>query len=168
MAFVFKAKIDNVAAVMRKLEGLRKGVQNRIVRPAITKASRVVRAEAKRRAPKDTGALRRSLAAVVRVGRRTGNVYAVIGPETGVKRNKKTGETSATGFGKWLAKKGLSDSVSPAHTAHFSELGTAHEPPRPWLRPALAATRQEVGAIIRNEIRAGLAKYHERQRQRAK
>lgn len=162
MAVFAKVELHGVAEVLRKLEGLKQGARNRIARPALTKAARVVAKEAKRRAPKDTGALKRSLTAVIRASRRTGRVYALIGPATETQRDKKTGEKVKSAFGKWLEKRGLKN--KPAWTAHFSELGTVREPPRPWLKPALLSQRSEVSAIIRREILVGLAKYHERKR----
>lgn len=152
-------KLTGVADLVRTLNSLKRGVRNKISRGPLAKAGRAVAKEAKSRAPVDTGALRRSLTSVVRTGR--SGVYVMVGPETGTKKNKRTGITSKTAFGKWLDNQGIKN--RPANYAHLVEFGHAGPhpaPPRPFFRRAIEASKSKVIAILREGIKENLAKYY--------
>jgi len=70
--------------LMRTLQLMKASHQRKVLRPAIRAAAAEVRKKAKAMAPRGkTGLLKKSIASVVRTSR-AGNVYAVIGPRTGM------------------------------------------------------------------------------------
>lgn len=186
MPFQIQVQVAGLRPLLRKLDDLKRGARNRILRPAIAKAARIIVKQAKRNAPKDSGALRRSLTSVIRIGRKSGQIYAVIGPETGERKDRQ-GSRSKTRFGKWLAGQGIPN--RPANYAHLVEFGRASvsvqskkvlasdgvfygrsvraSEPRPFLRPALLSKQSEVRSVLKVEIWAGLKKHYAKARARA-
>ncbi len=158
--------------MLRTLDGIKRGHRNKIVRPTLAKAARVVVKDARKRVPKDTGALRRSLTSIIRTSK-SGNLYAVVGPETGIKKDRKTGAKTKTAFGKWLEKQGIEN--RPANYAHLVERGHVAAgwnkgravPPHPFLKPALTASMAEIRQIIRDGLREGLVAYYAKASTRA-
>lgn len=142
--FSARAEITGLGQLLAKLDGLKRGARNRILRPALAAAARgvVKRAKLNIRATlrRRTGLLARSVSAAVRTGKRAGTVYAVVGPRKGLRQTYNGRPVDPTNYG------------------HFSEFGTVKEPARPWLRPALESSRGEIRAAMAERIRGGLAK----------
>lgn len=62
------------------------------------------------------------------------------------------------------AGKGQQGGLPPSARWHFVELGTAHMPAEPFLRPALDANAQRVVDVLRDEVAKGIARALKRQR----
>jgi hypothetical protein len=75
-----------------RINSLKLGVRNTILRKAIRAGSKSVREAAKRFAPKDSGILAGSISVRIGTNRKTGAVYAVVGPRRGVQKRRKRGE----------------------------------------------------------------------------
>lgn len=93
---------------LRQLPGK---LQRRILRPAMTKATKPILMAVKRLAPRDTGMLRKSITRKV-VTYKSGTLVAVIGPDT-----KHRVEATRRGRSKPMV-------VNPAKYAHLVEFGT--------------------------------------------
>lgn len=82
---------------------------------ALRKAAKPIQRDMKRFAPKDSGALRKSIATKIKISKRTGNVYAIVGV-----RNK----FATTSSGK-IAKRGESFAKLPNLYAKVIEFGAS-------------------------------------------
>ena len=92
--------------------GLRNGMKNSAVRPAVKFALTPVVQEARRRAPKDTGLLKKSIGKLVKTDRR--GILGLVGPRVGDKYRIPVGKT----------RDGKTRYKNPSKYAHFVELGT--------------------------------------------
>jgi len=127
--------------LLRKLQRLPDAVQRRILRPAVNKALTPINRDAKRRAPKETGLLRRSIGKKVKVYKRTGVVWGAVGIRKGYKTQLPDGS--------WR---------NPEMYAALVERGTRTTRAQPFLRPAMDANRERALSILADAVRAGLAK----------
>ncbi len=137
------ATITGQRKLDRKLRRLDRKVQRKFQRRALRAAAKIVHADAKARAPKRSGIMARQLK--VRTGRtRRGQASVLV--RTGTR--KEMGNIPNTPKGGYY----------PAHV----ELGTKKRPAKPFLRPALAAKRDEAIMAYRqslwNDIRSEAAK----------
>jgi HK97 gp10 family phage protein len=124
------------------------------MRVALTKASRLVVADAKQRTPVRTGTLKKSLRAKVKTYVNRGTVVAIIGPSRSAMAQADFGDG-----------KGI-QTLRPAKYSHLVEFGTASKgvrynpgavqepgnPPKPFLRPALESTKGAVRAKYSAEL----------------
>jgi HK97 gp10 family phage protein len=78
---MIRAKIVKKVDWNSVLTGLKRSLQNKILRPAITKTARIAAKDMKTIAPVRTGALRISLSQKVKTAR-TGGIFAIIGPRS--------------------------------------------------------------------------------------
>jgi HK97 gp10 family phage protein len=117
-------KIRGAAQLNAALLELSAEVAGRLGQNAVRAGARVVAAEAKRRVPVESGALKRSIKVFTESKREAGKRTAYAG--------------TRLFYGK------------------FSEFGTAHEPARPWLRPALDEGGQQAVDKIAANLRAGI------------
>ncbi len=137
MAGAVSIKLLGDKALERKLKGLVPALQKKIVRKAMREAIRPVAADAKANAPVLSGLTQLSLKVMARKYR------------------------DRTKFGVKVSTEGLAG--VPIYYASFNELGTSHQPARPFMRPALNSNRatsteilkREVGAAIEAEARRG-------------
>lgn len=129
--------------LIKKLKGLSTATQKKIVRPSVTKAVRVIAKDAKGRAPKDTGLLKKSIGQRVKTYR-SGNISGIVGPRSGFKRTVEID-------GKAVIK-------NPTKYSHLVEFGTSRKAARPFLRPALEAKKSEAVRIMTTEINANIKK----------
>jgi HK97 gp10 family phage protein len=116
-------------------------------------------------APKRTGALRESIGAIVKTNKRTGDTFAVVGPRRGYYRGGAIIGKGADGRGADV----------PANYAHLVEFGHHAVTPKkgttrrkktatslgfiaakPFMRPALTASRSAVGDELVKGVKAGL------------
>jgi HK97 gp10 family phage protein len=104
--FRFEILDDPVA----RMQGLRQGARNVILRKAVRAAAKPVREAVKRHAPRQSGTLAGSISVRIGTNRKTGAVYAVVGPRRGYQR-KSRGEILSYG--------------KPTKYAHLVEFGTA-------------------------------------------
>lgn len=129
-------------ALLRKFEALPVKLQKKHGWNAMLKAGRRVVRAAKKRVPKNTGQLKKSLGMKRKLYRRSGTIVAIVGPRTGFR---------AVVNGK---------PHDPAKIAHLVELG--HAGPhaasaKPFLRPAMDETAQSNVVLIASELTKGLA-----------
>ncbi|MCP4617177.1 MAG: hypothetical protein GY844_12190 [Bradyrhizobium sp.] len=133
--------LEGHGRLLRKLRRLPQTVQRRVMRPAVSKALTPVNRDAKRRAPRATGLLKKSIGKKVKVYRHSGTVWGAVGVRRGYKARMPDGRYR-----------------DPDKYAHLVELGTQHSPAQPFLRPAMDANRERALAILADTVRAGLAK----------
>lgn len=159
------------------LRSLPAAVESRVLASAIAVAARPIVNAAKAKAPVRTGALKKSITAVVRRYPRTGTVMAVIGPDTGYYSG-----------GKKLKKLGNAKGADrPANYAHLVEFGhysrvssgefggfakgakrrksatgrVAQEArsfilPKPFLRPAVMSATPAASAALASGVEKGM------------
>lgn len=163
MGYAIKGKLDGLEQTLRKLRGLKQAMQNRIMRKAVTAASREVQGEAKARAPVgETKLLRRSMGTVVKTYRGKNVVVAIVGPRTGFQRDRKGGKRQTA-----LGAKFKATGHNPSKIAHLVERGhkirrkkggpilgvvRAHEFMRPAFERTKARAEVIVGRVIRDEL----------------
>lgn len=154
--------MDEIRATLRKLP---EETQKKVMAVALRRATGPLIAAAKANVPRRTGALRDSIAAVVKKGSRGGS-YVVVGPARGYFSGGKR-------LGKGESAKGAD---APANYGHLVEFGHHAVSPgkgtsrrkktantirfiaaRPFLRPALASSQSAVGDQLAAGIAAGIA-----------
>ncbi len=166
MPFTIRVELQGLQEAISSLQGLKRSVRNRILKKAITKAVQPITKDAKARAPRRSGALRKSIYYKVVSYRRNGTVAGVIGPRKG--------------FARVLDGK----RIDPVYYAHLVELGrkgvsvkkvkvlsdgtrfygstVAAVAPQRFLQQAWAAGSQRAAAtfaaIVAEEIRKEAAK----------
>lgn len=124
-------KISGIPAIQKKFEALPGRMQKKLLRSAMTKAARIVAADAKARVPVRTGALRKS----IRVA--------------GLAGGKAAGLT-ARGGGKAAPVGKRVRALEPY--AHIIEKGRKGQKAQPFLRPALDAKELQVRALIADDV----------------
>ena len=136
----FGVLLEGEKALARTLERLEARTQKKIVRPAVKSALSPITKAAKRKAPVETGLLKKSIGNKVKTYR-SGVVWGGVGPRVGFKTEMPDG-----GY------------RNPVKYAHLVELGTKHSPAQPFLRSALDEQRAAALAILATKIRAGIEK----------
>jgi HK97 gp10 family phage protein len=168
VAFAIKGTFTGLDDVFKRLGHLNRTVRNRILRAAINEATKPLLDDAKQRAPRQSGLLRKSLGRKVKTYRASGVVVAIIGPRSKPSfkrqvtvRDKRTGKTR-------------SEYRNPVKYAHLQEQGrkavrvkrgrvlgrkgvyfgkqAAAALPRPFLRPAFAAGKARAEQTMRRRI----------------
>lgn len=147
------------------LKTLQASTQRQVMRPAIRSGLVPINKEAKRLVPKQSGALKKSIAAKVAYSRRTGQVVGMVGVRHNHKSNGKIPNLYAqrVEFG-WdhksqaaRARKGRKyPAFNAPEEAKRAELGTASRRPRPFLRPALQSQRNAAFARMSSKARSQL------------
>lgn len=160
-------KIEGLDEIRNVLKTLPQELQDKVMRVAVGRAARPLVSAAKLFAGRSakTGALRESIGAIVKKGKR-GGVYAVIGPRHGYYRSGKA-------LGAGADKRGAADPGNYGHLVEFghhvvapvkgtsrrnknamaAKSGTTWVTPRPFMRPALLAAHD---AII-DDMAAGIS-----------
>lgn len=150
MTWTIKGKIDGLSDVMKSLEGLKASVGRRILRKAITDATRPILKDAKSKCPRETGLLRKSLGRKTKVYRKSGVVVGIVGPRTGFKqmvtiKDRRTGKT-------------VEVLRNPTKYAHLVEYGTLKAAAKPFLRPAWTGNKSRAAELIATRVREEIAK----------
>lgn len=144
---------------------LKESLKRGVLRTAVTKGARPVAAAMRSRAPVRHRVLKNNIRVKVitsglkRVAKTGGGyktvktgktieVRAMIGPT-----NKKVAVPAGVVDGSRTSK-----IVNASRYAHLVEFGTAHSKAQPFMRPAVAATKNQALAIVGREIKAGIAK----------
>ena len=130
MAGAVSIKLLGDKALERKLKRLAPALQKKIVRKGMREAIKPVAADAKANAPVFSGLLQLSIKVKARKFR---------------DRNK---------FGVKVSTEGLAG--VPIFYGSFNELGTRHQPARPFMRPALNSNRETSTGILKREIGSGV------------
>ena len=128
---MFDIALSGDKKLERRLVALGAKVSVRIMRSALNRAMTPILKDMRRRCPVRTGALKRSLGKKVVVRRRSGTVWAGIGPRKG-----------------WPSE--------PGNYVRLVEFGTANAPAHPFMRPAMDAGRaramRQIASIVRAKI----------------
>jgi HK97 gp10 family phage protein len=130
--------ITGLKEINALLKELPEKAQERVIKSAVRSGAQVVRKEAKRLVPKDTGELERSIK--VQAGR----------------PRSKSKITFRVGFEK------TPDGRSPSRRAHLTEFGTSTQPAQPFMRPALDSKASEVINKMISAIGRGIAREAEK------
>ena len=163
----FNVTADGFRDVARNLEKLKRNVQRKVTRGAVTKAMRPVAKSAKANAKKikDTGLLSRSIGTRTKTYARSGVVISIVGAREGFRtRVKRKGwdNTTVDLFRKKKDGNLVEVWADPAKYAHLVELGTkphGNHPgaaPKPYLRPAIITNRISSVNIFRTAMFEGM------------
>lgn len=153
MADVLEARVEGLDAVLRKLTAVKDAVRKKALRAGVTKASRLAAKAAKARAPKVSGALKKSITQKVKTTPK-GAVLGRVGPKRGeVQPAKRPGRQGAV-------------AARPTRYAHLVEKGTGPSPARggatsrarPFLAPAWDEVKERAERIIADEVTAAVDK----------
>lgn len=149
-------KIEGLAELAKRLRELPSelsGKNGGPLRKAIGRASVVIRDEARRLAPVDTGNLRDNIIAVRKRKSPQGNEGYFI--EVRRKRRK----YANTRANRRKQRAGMTyESMGEAYYGMFIELGTAKMPAQPFLRPAFESKKVEAVEVFRAEFAKAIAK----------
>ncbi|MGY6085113.1 HK97-gp10 family putative phage morphogenesis protein [Stenotrophomonas sp. SM006] len=156
-----QVKIDGLDGLLRSLREAPKAIQGRAVQTGMRKGGNVIRDDARRRAPKESGFMasqivtrRANSRSRQRAGVGQGGEYFTVGVKTGrrrkyanTKRNRRRGRV-----GKVYEEAGW------AYYWRFVEFGTKKMRASPFLTPAGEAKGPEAAQVIINETWAALDK----------
>jgi HK97 gp10 family phage protein len=137
MPFAIKARFEGVQSAIQALDGLDKKIRRKGIRKAALAAGTIILKAAKGRVVKETGLLRKSLGKKVKVYTK-GVGVAVVGPRVGFKQE--------------VTRRGVKVWSNPVRYAHLVELGTGRTAAKPFLKPALDATRKQVEDAMKAAI----------------
>lgn len=151
-------RVDGLAALDSALGMLPKATARNVLRRTLDKAAQPIVAEAKRHAPVKTGTLRDSITASTRIKNKTGSAEYRSAMKAGLgkdaarsallaarRANKGQGSFAETYVGPSRGK-GV---IRYAHIVEFGSNGTA---PKPFMRPAWDATKDQALSIIKAEL----------------
>lgn len=131
---MFKAKANGLNELSRNIKKLKSEIRNRIVKKGLSAGARVVLAEAKRQAPKDSGLLETQ---VIQLRERNKTVVKIgVSQKLKYRRIKKFSQAISRRHGK-----GKRD--SNAFYWRFIELGTSKMPANPFLRRSFESKKEE-------------------------
>lgn len=155
------AGLDDLQAV---LQGVPQDLRGRILADGVRAGARPIRDGARRLAPRDTGALAKSIDIVVR--RYRGAAVAVVGPDRSYYRGRKRVKRGESARG----------AARPANYAHLVEFGhvavanrkgtslrkgtataLGYVPAKPFLRPAVLGAAGAAGDAIHRAVAEGVA-----------
>lgn len=166
--------------LIRTLDRLAASAVRRIVRPAVSRALVPLNKAMKRRAPVESGALKRSLGRKVKSYPRLGIVWGAVGPRSGY-AVRFQGRNRDPRYYAHLVEFGTAPhSMGEATKAHGEKHihrrakllakaqksgGRTHPgtPARPFARPAFDEARGAMETILNEQIRVNLAKWIEKE-----
>lgn len=122
----FTAHLEGSEQLNAALRGMRDRASGFTLQEAAREGAQVIADEASRQAPKDEGDLSEGIRARAAVRQQIGRARIDVGPTRDV------------------------------FYGMFSELGTSHEPAKPWLRPAFDAKREEATRVVREALKKAL------------
>ena len=143
-------RIDGLKELGEALKGLRLDMAQKAARQAVAAGAGVVRAQARKNAPKDTGNLEK---AIVMKRKRNTNLTEQYG--VSVRVGKKSDVTRA--------KQGKGALGKDAYYARFLEFGTVKMPAKPFLTPALSQNVQKATEAMKTRLAKRIAVYKARQ-----
>jgi HK97 gp10 family phage protein len=141
---------DELLKAMRQVEPK---LRKKHLRRAVTQGAAQVRNEVRRRAPVNTGRLKRNIISKGRRGKRT-YVKSSVFVRTAEREQEHDIST-----GQFMATTGKKESRSDPKDAYywiFIERGTKHRPATPFIRPAVAAKFKPVVNHVINETNKGI------------
>jgi hypothetical protein len=165
VAFAIQVKITGLQDSLKRLTSLDAKVRKKTLREALKAGAVELRKEARALAPVSTdprlvpGLLKASMGEKIKVYR-SGTVVAIIGPRSGFKKNKKTGQRERTAIGrraervagkKNLGKQALSQ--NPTQYAHLAGPGRKQTFMTDALANAQARAGEAIKAVIEEAVR---------------
>lgn len=145
-------KIEGLDDVLRRLNLLDKRLRGRASRNAASAGARVIRDEAKARAPVDTGLLKKNI--VIKKLRGRNKLEYMYG----VGYLSKQAQYSNTAANRRKGRVGESYWESGQFYAIFPEFGTSKMPAKPYLRPAFEAKKMEAVRVVEARLKEELDK----------
>lgn len=133
---VFEGRLTGAKQLHKNLEDLGSTKARAVVRRSLQSASSPPLKKAKQLVPKETGLLKKSLGKKPKTYRSSGTSMVIIGARVGF-HDPTTGR-------------------NPVKYAHLVELGTVHSAAQPFMRPALAYTKDESIRIFQSRASAGI------------
>ncbi len=159
-------QIDGLAAVQRKLEGMKVDVARKAGRAAATKAMRIVRDAAKRNAKsvddaKTSEQIAKNIAVTGRYDRRQNAIIAKVGVRGGARSFANTKSNVRAGRAGKSYKTGGSSGNPGGDTWYWRllEFGTSKMAARPFMRPALEQNVEKVVATFVSEMSAAVDRF---------
>jgi HK97 gp10 family phage protein len=147
-------KVEGLAELAKALKALPPEIAGKNggpLRKAIGRAAVVIRDDARRRAPVDTGNLRDNIVAV----RNRKSPQGTEGYYIEVRRKRR--KYANTRANRRKGRVGMNyETMGEAYYGMFVELGTAKMPPRPFLRPAFESKKVEAVETFRVELAKGI------------
>jgi HK97 gp10 family phage protein len=142
-------RLEGAQSLNALLDGLPKKIANKILREALKKGGKIIQADAKARAPVDTGLLRRSI--TVRKGKRKrkGSQSVVIFPDV----KKFEGKVNLGAGSNNRVTQSRGDFYAP-----YVEFGTSTRTAQPFMRPAFESKKAQALAIVRKEVTAAVTR----------
>lgn len=152
--------IENISlagseAVVAMLKALPDKIRTKVEREAIVKANKLLSGKIRSEAPRDSGALKRSVGAVVRKYDNGKIIVGVIGPRSdfagnvvvkGKRKKRKTFKKGGFGSKKTFRR--------PAKYAHMVEGGTKRgAKPNPFMQRSIEAVRGQIIRIFEDTVR---------------
>lgn len=149
--FIIRGELTGLRDALNSLKAVKRSAGSRILRKALSAASKPMLDTARQLVPRRTGLLRKSLGRRIKTYRSTGIVVVMIGPRTGFKRQIKGGRAARR-----ADVRGKQAYADPTHYAHLVERGTVRSRATPYLRPAFdqhkTAAEATVARIVREEL----------------
>ena len=125
-------EIKGLEGLIKTLNSLPDKLENKIIRAAVRKGANVVRDKARQNVPKDTGNLQKS---IITSGAKVSGKIA---------------------FRVSLKQRKTKNSKDPYY-GRFVEFGTSKMPAKPFMRPALDESENEVLDVVVNDIKSKLS-----------
>lgn len=147
-------KIRGLAAVQDQLKEISSEMSAKVLPQAMRASFKKVQRTARELAPVDSGDLRDAIR-ISSARPKTSRVdSAVVGIViAGMTAKAKQARVAAAAFNESQTKR-----LPPSRRWHFIELGTKHQAPRPFLRPALDQNAQAVVDDLAGQLRKKIAK----------
>lgn len=157
MANQIKFKIDGIDGIIRQLDAIERG-KNAAERTALRGGGAPIRVSAKKHAVKGKhGLLSKSIG--LNVKKVKGRLTARIGPRGGFEKIE--------GIYSRGKRKGQPRRFNPIYYSHLVEFGTSHSPAKPFIRPAIADSKDEVVSAMASAIEKHLIRKQARAAARA-
>lgn len=170
------AKIEGVAGLRSILDQLPKEIRLTVLAAAVAAAAVPVEAAAKNFASKRSGALRKSIRTVVRNSPSKSSAVAVVGPsrdyfrggrrlKNGANRNgaeRPANYAHLVEFGHAVRKPKKGRTIRKGNAAMPADGKLTWVPPRPFMRPAIAATKNLTSRALLDGAQRGIEKARDR------
>lgn len=154
MADSFSVSVKGLSDLKKKLDGMVDDMRRKALRSAVAAGARVIVLDARARAPKKTGDLKKSIGSrrdILESRKdyevRAVSVFKVKGVYGNNARNRQKGR---------VGKTYLQD--PPTFYWKFNELGTVRQPAKPFVEPALSQNIQRVTDAIKDRLADRIAK----------
>jgi len=159
-------RIDGLQDTLKHLDGLKRSVQTKILKDALTAGGKLVLEAERSQAPisKDErlipGLLQMSLGTKVKVYRGSGVVVILVGPRTKMGRDKKTKARKLSAFGRRAERlqarqqRKFGDKQNPATYAHLAGPGRKQR----FMDQAKTATVSQVKDLVTSKIWEGIVR----------